>query len=295
MQVLLEILPPLCMALSASCAFLYFADVLQKVQVEKTSSDELETGTIPVFLKIFMPFTPNAMPIARSESFAQYRKDVTSQLLMAGYDGTVLDAHRFLSLRILFSFTGIICLAGFIFAGKPVYGFLLLLGMYIYPQTWLKKTVARRHLAIQKALPNVLDLLTLSVEAGKDFLTSLRDILTRRKRDPLGEELERTFREIQLGKKRSDALRDLVKRVQQTDLTSVINAIIQADELGVSIAQLLKIQGDQLRIKRFQRAEKMANEAPVKMLFPVALFIFPSVLIIMGAPLAMQAMQAIFK
>ncbi|MBN1865042.1 MAG: type II secretion system F family protein [Victivallales bacterium] len=295
MQGLLDIIPPSCLAISVSCAFLYIVDALQKVQIDKTSSDEIETGTIPVLFKIFMPFTPNAMPIARGESFAEYRKEAAKQLLMAGYDGTVLDSHRFLALRILFTFTGIICGAGFIFAGKPIYGLLLLFVLYIYPQTWLRKTIAKRHLSIQKALPNVLDLLTLSVEAGKDFLTSLRDILSRRKRDPLGEELERTFREIQLGKKRAEALKDLVRRVQQSDLTSVINAIIQADELGVSIAQLLKIQGDQLRIKRFQRAEKMANEAPVKMLFPVAVFIFPSVLIIMGAPLAMQAMKAIFK
>jgi tight adherence protein C len=167
--------------------------------------------------------------------------------------------------------------------------------MYIYPDVWLKKTIQKRHLSIQRALPNVLDLLTLSVEAGKDFLTSLRDILARRRRDPLGEELERTFHEIQLGKKRVQALKDLVKRVQQPDLSAVMNSIIQSDELGVSIAQLLKIQGDQLRMKRFQRAEKLANEAPVKMIFPIALFIVPAVMIIMGAPLVMQTMKALFK
>jgi tight adherence protein C len=98
-----------------------------------------------------------------------------------------------------------------------------------------------------------------------------------------------------LGKKRVQALKDLVKRVQQPDLSAVMNSIIQSDELGVSIAQLLKIQGDQLRMKRFQRAEKLANEAPVKMIFPIALFIVPAVMIIMGAPLVMQTMKALFK
>lgn len=294
MQTATDFLAPLCAGVSVSCTFMYIIYVLEQVQVEKQSGDAQEKRELPILLKLFLPLTPNVLPMARHESFDTYRSQVNEQIQMAGYDNTT-DADHFIALRILVTIFGVLTCIALSITGKPLYGVIMVLVFYIYPQTWLKKTIAKRHLAIQKALPNVLDLLTLSVEAGKDFLTSLRDILARRKRDALGEELERTFREIQLGKKRVDALKDLVKRVQQPDLSSVINAIIQADELGVSIAQLLKIQGDQLRIKRFQRAEKMANEAPVKMLFPVALFIFPSVLLIMGAPLAMQAVQAIFK
>ena len=294
MQTVTDFLAPLCAGISVSCTFLYIIYVVEQVQLEKQAGDEYEKRQLPVLFKLFMPFTPNVMGIARSDSFTNYRKRVHDEILMAGYDNTT-DADHFIAIHILLTGFGILVCIGLSFAGEPLYGFIMLLVFYIYPHAWLKKTIAKRHLAIQKALPNVLDLLTLSVEAGKDFLTSLRDILARRRKDALGEELERTFREIQVGKKRAEALKDLVRRVQQSDLTSVINAIIQAEELGVSIAQLLKIQGDQLRIKRFQRAEKMANEAPVKMLFPVALFIFPSVLLIMGAPLAMQAIQAIFK
>ena len=84
-------------------------------------------------------------------------------------------------------------------------------------------------------------------------------------------------------------------RVRQPDLISVLNAIIQADELGVSIGQLLRIQGDQLRAKRFARAEKLANEAPVKILFPVVLFIFPAVFLILMGPILSQAMKALFN
>lgn len=294
MDLISTVFAPLCAGISVFCIVLYVVNVLEQVQVEKQTGDKAESRELPILLKLFMPLTPNVMSIAKHESFDAYRKQVNEQILMAGYDNTI-DANHFVALRVLITIFGVFACIGMSITGKPLYGFILLLVLFIYPQTWLRKTISKRHLAIQKALPNVLDLLTLSVEAGKDFLTSMRDILTRRKRDPLGEELERTFREIQLGKKRADALKDLIRRVQQPDLSSVINAIIQADELGVSIAQLLKIQGDQLRIKRFQRAEKMANEAPVKMLFPVALFIFPSVLLIMGAPLAMQAIQAIFK
>ncbi len=109
--------------------------------------------------------------------------------------------------------------------------------LVLQPILWLKMSKAKRPLEIQKALPNVLDLLTLSVEAGKDFLAALKDILGKRKRDALSEELGRTFNEIQIGKKRAFALKlkDLSMRVQQPEVTSLLNSIIQADELGVSI------------------------------------------------------------
>ena len=118
---------------------------------------------------------------------------------------------------------------------------------------------------------------------------ALRDILARRKVDPLGEELLRTFQEIQLGRKRTDALRALTLRVRQADLTAAINAIIQAEELGVSIAQILHIQSDMQRNKRFMLAEKLANEASVKIIIPIILLILPAVFLVLVGPLALRA------
>ncbi len=281
-----------CSGVSAGCFVLYILYALSSVQVEKQEDEEIRE--LPLMLRLFMPLASNFLMIARHDSFNASRGPLNEKIIMAGYEN-VIDADKFVALRCAMTLFGIICFIGITLTGQPLLGVLILLCIYVYPQVWLKKTIQNRHRSIQRALPNVLDLLTLSVEAGKDFLTSLRDILARRKRDPLGEELERTFHEIQLGKKRVQALKDLVKRVQQPDLSAVMNAIIQSDELGVSIAQLLRIQGDQLRIKRFQRAEKLANEAPVKMIFPIALFIVPAVMIIMGAPLVMQTMKALVK
>jgi tight adherence protein C len=278
--------------ISVTCTILYFVYALQLIKIEKQNSEEIRE--LPLLFKLLMPFTPNFISIAKHNTFDTSRDPLNEKIVMAGYEN-VIDADQFIALKFVITIFASIAAAAIIVSGKPMLGVIFLLLLYIYPDVWLKKTVKQRHLSIQRALPNVLDLLTLSVEAGKDFLTSLRDILTRRKRDPLGEELERTFHEIQLGKKRTQALKDLVKRVQQPDLSAVMNSIIQADELGVSIAQLLKIQGNQLRMKRFQRAEKLANEAPVKIIFPIAIFIFPAVLIIMGAPLGMQAMKVLFK
>ena len=148
-----------------------------------------------------------------------------------------------------------------------------------------------RHKSIQGALPFVLDLLTLSVEAGLDFMTSLQRNIQRRSIDPLGEELIRVVREIQLGKTRIQALRALAVRVGLSDLRSVVNSLVQADELGVSIGSILRIQSDQMRQRRFENAEKLANEAPVKMLFPLMAFIFPAVFLILLGPIIARLLQ----
>ena len=288
---ILALLTALCVAISVTCLLLFFLELVTSVKIEKQNE---EVKTLPILLRMFMPFTANLNFLTNNESFKTSNQRVDENIIMAGYEG-VLTAEQFLALRIIMVLAGILMCAATMAAENPVFGLIILTGMATYPPFWLKKTIEARHHSIQKALPNVLDLLTLSVEAGKDFLTSLRDILARRKRDPLGYELERTFHEIQLGKKRTQALKDLVNRVRQPDLSSVMNSIIQSDELGVSIAQLLRIQGDQLRMKRFQRAEKLANEAPVKIIFPIALFIVPAVMGIMAGPLIIQLMQTIFK
>lgn len=278
--------------IGAACLALLVFDLLQMVELEKTETEDMKR--LPIQFRIFMPLVPNTLLLARAEALAGHRKQCQDLLLMAGYDQAI-NAEQFIAIRILMLVAG----AGFavltFFAKQPMMGLLVLALAFLYPMAWLRRIVKTRHLEILKALPNVLDLLTLSVEAGKDFLTALRDIVGRRRMDALGEELSRTLHEIQLGKQRQRALKEMSERVQQPELSSVINAIIQADELGVSIGQLLRIQGDQLRNKRFARAEKLANEAPVKILGPVIIFIFPSVIIILMAPIIMQAMKTLLK
>jgi tight adherence protein C len=145
-----------------------------------------------------------------------------------------------------------------------------------------------RHLSIQRALPYVLDLLTLSVEAGLDFMTAIKRILDYRAMDPLGEELLRMFREVQIGKTRREAMRNMADRAMHPDLNGVVHSLVQADELGVSIGSILRIQADQMRQKRFMRAEKLAQEAPVKMLFPLIFFIFPAVFVVLLGPVLLE-------
>lgn len=277
--------------LSASFTFLYLVGLFEKIEMEKTQE---EAKALPILIRLSLPLAGNMRGIVRMAFLEDSRKRFNEMIIMAGLE-ELIDAEKFLAVNILLGFFGFVIATIFIVGGQILIGVMALILLLLYPRLWLNSAVRRRHLEIQKALPNVLDLLTLSVEAGKDFLTSLRDILLRRRRDALSEELERAFQEIQLGKQRRVALKELTHRVQQPDLTSVMNAIIQADELGVSIAQILRIQGDQLRLKRFGRAEKLANEAPVKILFPLALFILPAVVLILLGPLLLRSFKTIFQ
>ena len=289
---MLVILASLSAGIAAGCLFLLLAELLGQVELERGNPEENERRKLPLLFRMYLPFAGSLRFITRKSFLDSVRKNTGEMIMSAGLDQAITPS-QFIGIRILFLLTGLILMVLMFMAGQPFCGFLILGLFFIYPDAWLRKTVKLRHIAILKALPNVLDLLTLSVEAGKDFLTALRDILARRANDSLGDELKRTLHEIQLGKQRQQALRDLAFRVHQPELTSVVNAIVQADELGVGIGQLLRIQGDQLRNKRFSRAETMANEAPVKILFPVVLFIFPSVFIILIAPIIAQAMQTL--
>lgn len=277
--------------IAATCFFLGIMALLKNVEMEKTARPDAKK--VPLLIKIFLPFSSNLERLTRFPLFDIPKLKTATLVQMAGYDET-FTAEQFIAVRILSACTGLVFMS-FLAIKNPLAGILMMLAMVIYPSCWLKAMVKKRQFEIMKALPNVLDLLTLSVEAGKDFLTSLRDILARRRLDALGEELKRTLHEIQLGKQRQSALKELANRVKLPDLTSVINAIVQAEELGVSIANLLKIQSEQLRSKRFSRAEQLANEAPVKIIIPVVIFIFPTVFIILMGPIILQAMRTFAK
>lgn len=248
---------------------------------------------VPLLFKAFMPLARNVAPFFRRQDFEGLRSRTDARLVQAGYEQQ-FSPEEFLGLRLIYVIVFVV-LGSLFFAfqtrAMSICGILLVVLGLLYPIAWLTGEVRRRHRAIQRALPNVLDLMTLSVEAGRDFLSALHEILLNRPSDPLGEELERVFREVQLGKQRRQSLRNMSARVQQADLTMVVETLAQADELGVSIGQILRILGDQMRQKRFQLAEKLGNEAPVKLLLPLFLFIFPAVIIVMLGPILMRSLN----
>lgn len=292
-------------ALAAAGIAWYIGRVSLQITYVTLADGRTQARSIPLVIRLLLPFAPNLERLFSAPLFASTRDPLQRKIVAAGYGG-LLQPYELLALRVLMplliggglsvllslSFPYMPGHIGTVFMERQVLLYtLILVAMGLYPALWLNRVYRQRHEEIERALPFVLDLLTLSVEAGVDFMTGIRRIIERRETDALGEELIRVFRRIQVGKTRREALRDFAGRVNHSDIYSVTNALIQADDLGTSIGTALRIQADQMRTRRYQRAEKLANEAPVKMLFPLIAFIFPAVFIVLLGPVLMELLQ----
>jgi tight adherence protein C len=158
---------------------------------------------------------------------------------------------------------------------------------YFLPDIWLRQATKKRQHEILKFLPDAIDILAISVEAGQGFDGALSS-LSARKTNALTYEFDRFRVEIQAGKGRREAFRDLAMRAGVEDLSIFVAAMIQADQLGIGITQVLRTQSEELRIKRRQRAEEKARQAPIKMLFPLIFLMFPALFIVILGPAVPQ-------
>ena len=297
---------PVILAWTAAAVLLfgYAAAIASEITYVTLADGRKTERKIPLLFRLLLPFVSNLSRLVARPAFTAARTAADQMIVASGLEG-LLSGAEFIALKFLVpavcgtAFALAVLALGALDPGPflsgnglllIVFGFLV---FYAYPLLWLKGALRKRHFAIMRALPFVLDLLTLSVEAGMDFMSALQRNCDRRRLDPLNEELIRMTREIQMGTARRVALRNMAERVRQPDLKAVSFALIQADELGVPIGPILRIQSEQLRARRFDRAERLANEAPVKMLGPLLLCIFPAVLIVLLAPILLEAVKNI--
>jgi len=293
-----------CWALSAAGLAAYAASVAREITYVTLADGRKTERRLPLVIRLLLPLAPNLRRFVSGPHFSSARAQADQMILSGGLEG-VLTGAEFVALKFIMPVVCGLAWTAFTFALAGLLpdsfisdnrAFIALMGVflfYVYPLMWLRGTVKRRHFAIMRALPFVLDLLTLSVEAGMDFMSALQRNCERRKLDPLNEELIRMTREIQVGTPRRTALKNMSERVRQPDLRTVVHALVQADELGVPIGSILRIQSDQLRSRRFDRAEKLAHEAPVKMLGPLMLCIFPAVFVILLGPILLQVTKTV--
>ena len=218
------------------------------------------------------------------------KNSLKKQLAQAGYPGG-LTAPEFAVIQNLCRVIAPALGAAFAIVVQPK---LLLLSVVVGailgilgPRMFLQRKAASRLHGIQRQLPDVLDLLTVAVEAGLGFDAAC-DKVVEKMRGPIPDEFSLTLRQMRMGQARREAFKAMSDRVDHPDLSAFVSAIIQADQLGVSIGQVLRIQSDQLRDKRRQRAEEQAAKAPVKMMIPLVFFIFPNVGIVIGCPALFQ-------
>ncbi|MEQ8175151.1 MAG: type II secretion system F family protein [Syntrophomonadaceae bacterium] len=222
----------------------------------------------------------------RSETRSMYEE----KLMNAGYP-MGLNVDSFLALKyIIFVLTLVL---GIISRNILIFGALGAFGLLI-PNFFLKSSEKNRKTLILKSLPDVLDLLSVSVEAGLGFDQAIQKV-TEKTRGPLSEEFEKTLQEINMGKQRREALRDMANRIDVDDVTVFLSSIIQADQLGVSITNVLRSQSQQGRTNRRLRAEEKAQKTPIKMLIPLVLFVFPSLLIVLLGPAILQIIDMFNK
>lgn len=257
----------------------------QEVIVQDTTSAYFKT-CMPLARHIGqalkMAFAPENGPVGW---YTKIHRKLTSQLSSAGYPQG-LNTDEYIGFLVLSAFEGGVAGVAF-FLVAPEYGIDLcfflgaILGVMLQ-RTWLKRKRIQRQLAICKQLPFAMDLLCLSTEAGLDFTGALNGICQKLGTSALGEEFSIMLREIQLGKTRGEAMRDLTQRVDVNEIRSVMSSLLQADELGTPIGPVLRIQAAQQRDRRGQRAEELANKAPVKIIFPLLLFVAAAALLVIG-------------
>jgi tight adherence protein C len=262
---------------------------LGSMQAKNLEDLELQQPLIDRTLRPLANRLSGRMSRVASTSFSQ---STEKRLALAGNPGNMRVAD-WLGIKAIGAIVGGV-LFGLLFVIPGVIGFvpfpinlvMIPVGVmfgYTIPEFWLGGRVRKRQKAILLQIPDALDLLTISVRAGLGFDGALGKVVEKLK-GPLTEEFRRALAEIRVGKPRRDALRDIIPRTEVPALTNFIGAIIQAEQLGVSISKVLQVQSEQLRIERRQRAEEMAAKAPIKMLFPLVGCIFPSLFIVILGP-----------
>ena len=219
---------------------------------------------------------------------------IDSKLERAGYPGGLRGAD-WVGVKLMSSiaFAVLFFVLGLFLTGAIVVGmFAAIIGVaigYIAPEFWLGRKMRARSMAMILQLPDALDLLTISVEAGLGFDAALAKCVEKME-GPLVDEFRQALAEVRMGRTRRDALRDVATRADAQPVSNFIGAIVQAEQLGVPIAKVLQIQSNQLRIERRQRAEEAAAKAPVKMLFPMVGCIFPTIFIVILGPAVVTIM-----
>lgn len=241
----------------------------------------------PLFERTLRPLATRLSGLAQRFASPTKIGRTEKRLSMAGNPGN-LRTIDFLGLK--FVVAGIVAVIAFVVGlliGKAIFGVVGALALgglgFFLPEIWLSRRIKKRQKAILLAVPDTLDLLTISVRAGLSFDGALTKVVEK-VLGPLSDEFRRSLAEIRVGKTRREALRDIVGRTDVPALSNFIGAIVQAEQLGVPIAKVLQVQSEQLRIERRQRAEEAAAKAPIKMLFPLVGCIFPSMFIVILGP-----------
>ncbi len=265
---------------------------LEQLVVQPKTLEEYELGQ-PFFERTLRPVIKRLSKVGRRGDQGGIIARTDAKLEKAGYPGGLRGAD-WMGVKILSAivFGVLFFLLLSLIAGVQGGLFFGLIGLpigFMAPEFWLGRKIRGRAFEMVLQLPDALDLLTISVEAGLGFDAALAKVVEKME-GPLVEEFRQALAEVRMGRTRRDALRDVATRSDAQPISNFIGAIVQAEQLGVPIAKVLQIQSQQLRIERRQRAEEAAAKAPVKMLFPMVGCIFPTIFIVILGPAVVTVM-----
>ncbi len=276
------------------------------VRVQQTASDRLAVygrrDTSSRAEQLSQPFVERAMaPVVvglgrflRRFTPVGYLEKIEDKLVYAGNPAN-MDAVSFVTIKVALIIAGTVAAYFLRSSGDGITQLALILFPPIMgffgPDAWLNRKIEERRLAMLRSLPDTLDLLVISVEAGLGFDSALSRVVTTVP-GPLSEEFFRMLQETRVGVSRRDAMRHLMDRTDLDELRSFILAMLQAEAFGVAIARVLRVQADEMRVKRRQRAQEKAFAAPVKIVFPLVFCIFPALFTILLGPAAINISQA---
>ncbi|HEX6139529.1 MAG TPA: type II secretion system F family protein [Candidatus Limnocylindria bacterium] len=268
---------------------------LEQLVVQPKTLEEFELQQ-PFFDRVLRPVIKSLSRFGRRGDQGGIIARTDAKLEKAGYPGGLRGAD-WMGVKILSTIVLAIALffLGLLMGGIRLAFVFALAGAafgFILPEFWLGRRIRARSMAMILQLPDALDLLTISVEAGLGFDAALAKVVEKME-GPLVNEFRQALAEIRMGRTRREALRDVVARADAQPISNFIGAIVQAEQLGVPIAKVLQIQSQQLRIERRQRAEEAAAKAPVKMLFPMVGCIFPTIFIVILGPAIVTVMGGV--
>ena len=287
------------------CGFAFEATVGQRRRATKEFEARLENVAVSLreqelsrsFLsRVLLPSFGTLGKLAQRMTPLGLRKRLAQKLVLAGSPAG-WDAEKVAAFKIVGLASGIAL--GFMIGagsgGAKMMAMMLLIGGigYFAPDAVLSGRAQRRQEAIQKALPDTMDLLTISVEAGLGFDAALAQVV-RNVEGPLSQEIARMLHELQLGVSRADAFRKLADRTDVDELRAFVVSMIQANKFGVGVANVLRAQAKELRMKRKQRAEQKAMQTPVKILFPLIFCVMPSLFVVVIGPGAIRIFHSFF-
>lgn len=274
------------------------AEYLAKLDAGELVPDEFEQRLSEPFLRrVVTPLGRRAFAAIAALTPSNHLDRVHAKLVQAGLASS-LRAEEFVTAQVLATAFGLVAAIAWSVLGNPVerLGILAVVLLptigALAPSAWLNRKVTERKAAILRDLPDVLDLMAISVEAGVGFEGAM-EVVCRNFDSPLAEELSRTLKEMELGLSRREALQNLKRRTEVPELSNFVLALTQADALGMPVGRVLKTQAAEMRTRRRQWAREKAGKLPVKILFPLIGLIFPAILVVVLGPAAISIMKSL--